>query len=45
MPFTQKIFADGGCQGEVMSVALIGHWELEIVKLLRNLIFSAATLF
>ena len=33
-PFIQKIFADGGYQGEATAtaVALIGHWELEIVK-------------
>jgi transposase len=33
-PFIQRIFADGGYQGEATAaaVALIGHWELEIVK-------------
>jgi len=33
-PFITKIFADGGYQGEATAtaVALIGHWELEIVK-------------
>jgi transposase len=33
-PFIQKIFADGGYQGEATAtaVARIGHWELEIVK-------------
>ena len=33
-PFIKKIFADGGYQGEATAttVALIGHWELEIVK-------------
>src|SRR3954462_9504550 len=32
--FIKKIFADGGYQGEATAtaVALIGHWELEIVK-------------
>lgn len=31
-PFIDKIFADGGYQGEATAVARIGHWELEIVK-------------
>jgi transposase len=33
-PFINKIFADGGYQGEATAtaVARIGHWELEIVK-------------
>jgi transposase len=31
-PFINKIFADGGDQGEATAVARIGHWELEIVK-------------
>src|SRR6478735_4807227 len=33
-PFITKIFADGGYQGEATAtaVALIGRWELEIVK-------------
>ena len=34
IPFITKIFADGGYQGEATAtaVALIGRWELEIVK-------------
>jgi transposase len=31
-PFINKIFADGGYQGEATAVARLGHWELEIVR-------------
>jgi transposase len=33
-PFVERIFADGGYQGEATAaaVAALGHWELEIVK-------------